>query len=41
MIRRPYRLAHLIKKHGHELFLAAALTVVGIGAIAYSVFGAG
>ena len=29
----------MLRRHGHELFLAAALTLIGVGALIYSFYG--
>jgi len=41
MKSRIHGLKNLLRSHGHELILAAALTLVGIAALAFSGFGFG
>lgn len=36
---RTFELKNLLRNHGHELVLAVALTLVGVGALVASRFG--
>lgn len=38
---RPNSFKTILRKHAHELILATALTLVGLGALAFAAFGAG